>query len=116
MSRLEFGLLWRHIQEVRRERPEATWGEQAREIRRRMDFCGVRFLNGRSQATCTLPAGHTEPHRAEHPLSSVIVNAMNTIVRESDRRGVGVEVIVRLTRADGRVCESRQRGKFERIR
>lgn len=31
------GLLWRAIDEVRREQPEATWVERDREIQRRME-------------------------------------------------------------------------------
>lgn len=36
-DRLERGLLWWHLADVRREHPTWTWAAQGREIRRRME-------------------------------------------------------------------------------
>ena len=76
-------------------------------------LCLAKFLDGRAQATCTRPVHARGKHRAEHPMSNEIVDAMNEIIRDADRRGIGVEVTVRLTRHDGRVCESRMTGAVE---
>ncbi len=36
-DRVARGLLWWHLQEVRREMPDATWVERDREIRKRTE-------------------------------------------------------------------------------